>query len=384
MGIFNPPKKKAAAAAVQTAPKPLPPLWQQQSFLPAEAPLYEALRHTVPLIDAALQKIVRLAVDFTVRCEDPSLQPLLDDWAETVPVGAAGQGLVTFASAYLDSLLCYGSAVGEMVLSPDRRHLAGLYLPPLSHLTLQQGASPMEAVICTGEGDHLQPLPCPELVVFTALNPAPGSIYGRSLLQGLPGIARILLQIYESIGNNFERMGNLRYAVTYRPTPGDRTDAAAVAQQISSEWRSAMSAAACGEIRDFVAVGDVDIKVIGADNQFISTEVPVRQLLEQIVAKLGLPPFLLGLNWSSTERMSSQQSDLLTSELESYRRLLTPVLCRICGLWLRLQGASPAVTVEWNSISLQDETELAEARLTRARAAEIEQTLGESPEEVNL
>ena len=84
-----------------------------------------------------------------------------------------------------------------------------------------------------------------------------------------------------------------------------------------------MQAAAEGEIRDFVAVGDVDIRVIGADNQFIATEVPVRQLLEQIVAKLGLPPFLLGLSWSSTERMSSQQSDLLTGELESYRRLLT-------------------------------------------------------------
>ena len=50
-----------------------------------------------------------------------------------------------------------------------------------------------------------------------------------------------------------------------------------------------------GAIKDFVAVGDVDIKVIGADNQMIGTEVPVRQMLEQIVAKLGMPPFLLGL-----------------------------------------------------------------------------------------
>ena len=65
-----------------------------------------------------------------------------------------------------------------------------------------------------------------------------------------------------------------------------------------------MNAMRCGEVRDFVAVGDVDIKVIGADNQIIDTEIPVRQLLEQIVAKLSVPPFLLGLTWSSTERMS--------------------------------------------------------------------------------
>ena len=37
----------------------------------------------------------------------------------------------------------------------------------------------------------------------------------------------------------------------------------------------------------------------------------MRQILEQLVAKTGLPPFLLGLNWSTTERMSTQQADIL-------------------------------------------------------------------------
>ncbi len=67
---------------------------------------------------------------------------------------------------------------------------------------------------------------------------------------------------------------------------------------------------------------------------------PVRQMLEQIVAKLGLPPFLLGLSWSSTERMSSQQADVLTSELEAYRRVLTPVVLKVCRTWLMLEGLS--------------------------------------------
>ena len=340
-----------------------------------EAPLYRTLRQSIPIIDAALQKIVRLTVDFTLTAAEPEAQPLLSRFAVEVPVGASGRGLAAFAGQYLDSLLCYGSAVGEVVLDHDREKLLGLYLPPLSHLSFQQGSSPLEAVICAGEGRDRRPLPCPELILFTALHPAPGEITGQSLLSGLPAISRVLLQIYSAIGKNFERMGNLRYAVTYRPTPGDGTDAAAVANEISREWSTAMQAAAEGEIRDFVAVGDVDIRVIGADNQFIATEVPVRQLLEQIVAKLGLPPFLLGLSWSSTERMSSQQSDLLTGELESYRRLLTPVLAKIAGLYLRSQGFAPEVAVEWAPISLQDETEEATARLTRAKAEELERKL---------
>ena len=130
-----------------------------------------------------------------------------------------------------------------------------------------------------------------------------------------------------------------------------------------------------GSISDFVTVGDVSIRAIGADNQVMDSDIPVRQLLEQIVAKLGLPPFLLGLSWSSTERMSSQQADILTSELEAYRRLLNPMLAQICSVWLRLKGWDTEFRVEWEDITMQDETESANARLLNARAAEIEARL---------
>jgi hypothetical protein len=125
-------------------------------------------------------------------------------------------------------------------------------------------------------------------------------------------------------------------------------------------------------VSDFVAVGDVSIRVIGADNQILDSEIPVRQLLEQIVAKLGVPPFLLGLSWSSTERMSSQQADILTSELESYRRLLEPVIEKICRMWLLLNGYSERMEIIWEDISLQDTVDLAGARLKNAQAAKLE------------
>ena len=144
------------------------------------------------------------------------------------------------------------------------------------------------------------------------------------------------------------------------------------AQQIAREWADGMNSAKYGQVKDFVAVGDVDIKVIGAENQLFDTNVPVRQILEQLIAKLSIPPFLLGLSWSSTERMSSQQADILTSELEYYRRLLTPVICDVSNAYLASIGAEAACTVEWDNINLQDETALAEARLKNAQAREIE------------
>ncbi|MCC8016597.1 MAG: hypothetical protein LIO43_04350 [Clostridiales bacterium] len=124
-------------------------------------------------------------------------------------------------------------------------------------------------------------------------------------------------------------------------------------------------------VKDFVAVGDVSVKVIGADNNVLSSEIPVRQLLEQIVAKTGLPPYMLGLSWSTTERMSTQQADMLTTELEAYRRMLNPVLFKIGRKYLDINGISLPVKVSWGDITLQDETEHARARLYDAQADKI-------------
>ncbi len=341
----------------------------------SEAKLYEALREAVPIVDAAIQKILRLMGHFLYCSDDPATQEALREFARQVKVGATGQGLNTFILTYLDSLLTYGNAVGEMVLAPGGQHIAALYNPGLAHIEIMPGATPLEArIMVRSEGFALSPVPYPELILFSALSPGPGSVTGNSILKGLPSVCEVLLKIYNSIGQNFDRVANVRFAVTCKPgTNADRAYAKDIAREIASEWSQAMTSCQNGQVRDFVAVGDVDIKVIGADNQTLDTEIPVRQMLEEIVAKLGLPPFLLGLSWSTTERMSRQQADILTSELESYRAIIGPVLLKIAGLFLRLGGHRGRVWVEWDNISLLDETELANARLTNARAAALEQ-----------
>jgi hypothetical protein len=80
---------------------------------------------------------------------------------------------------------------------------------------------------------------------------------------------------------------------------------------------------------------------------------------------------MLGLSWSSTERMSAQQADLLTSEITAIRRSLEPVLLRVAELWLRLHGFDDGVELEWEDINLQDMVEQARAGLYAAQAEQI-------------
>lgn len=375
-------RKESELPAVKTAPRGQ--LCRQE--YPAELysyELFEKVRRTVPLIDAAISKLVRLIGTFRVECADASEQTALDRFLREIPVGLTGQSIYSFIDSYFDSLLVYGNAVGEIVLDRTGSRVEGLWNGKVTDVGVRAGATPMERqyVLRTQNGEMV--LPHPERILFSALKAPGGKVYGVSLLQGLPVFAEILMRIYECVGQNFDRAGNIRYAVTYRPSPdsADMAYAGERAKVIAKEWADGMQAAKNGEIRDFVSVGDVDIKVIGAEGTMPSTEIPVRQLLEQLLAKLSIPPFLLGLSWSSTERMSSQQADILTSELEYYRRLLEPVICRIAQMYLRLNGSCAPVRIVWDNINLQDEVELAQARLHNARALEIETRLGVSDPE---
>lgn len=69
--------------------------------------------------------------------------------------------------------------------------------------------------------------------------------------------------------------------------------------------------------------------------------------------------------------MSAQQADALTSELEAYRRILTPVIAKICTAYLCGVGYPCGVKVVWDDITLQDEVEQSRAELYRAQAEKI-------------
>lgn len=356
--------EQAAAVSVQTKPAGFAGL----PLGAGERELYQALRRSVPIIDAAIYKLRRLMGEFTVECPDSRTQERLRQFLESVQVNAAGAGVNEFLGIYLEELITYGNAVGEMVLSGGQ--VAALYNAGLQNLELvEDGAMGVKVSVLEPEGRR----ECryQNLLLLSALNPEAGSCWGVSLLRGLPFVSDILLKVYQTVGVNWERLGNVRFAVTCKPD-GMPNTAGQRAKQMAQEWKAAMSSR---EPRDFVAVGDVSIKAIGADNQILESEVPVRQMLEQIVAKLGLPPFLLGLSWSSTERMSSQQADVLTSELEAYRRILTPVAKKICRTWLALEGCSTECEITWNEITMQDEVDHANARYYTARARKLEREL---------
>ena len=333
-----------------------------------EERIYRQVREAVPVLDAAIGKLVRLSCGFDVQCGSAVATEGLRHFLTTVNCGRGQMGIESFLTAYLDSLLTYGRAVGEMVISGGA--LTAVCWGDVTQLEVRQGDSALDVVLCGPDGrGNVVPLPYQKLLLFTTYHPEPGHPYGVSMLRGLPFFADILMKIYNTVGVHWERAGNVRYSVVCKP--GEDMDPATAQErgnQIAGEWARAMEDGRNGMVRDFVAVGDVEIKVIGSDGQVLDSQVPVRQILEQMVAKTGLPPFLLGLNWNSTERMSAQQADILTSELWALRRTVQPVLEKICRTYLATRAMEPKVEILWDEISLQDITQTAQADLYKAQA----------------
>lgn len=384
MGLWKKNKtgEGAATGPVQMRAARRHPFSLIDGYVPLQAPeagLYRAIREAVPVVDAALWKLIRLAGGVEVVCRDKGVEARLRDFLRRVPAGWNQRGLQAFLDSYLDSLLTCGRAVGEMVLSRDGREVAAVLCGDVSQVEVKGGASPLELRLGVRRADgEVEELPRQELLLFTPYQPTPEHPYGVSLLHSMPFLSGVLLKIYETLGANWERAGNLRYAVVYKPGE-EGLDSGRVrerSQMLAQRWSQAMESTRTGAVRDFVAVGDVEIKVIGAECQIPDCQGPVRLILEQLIAQTGIPPFLLGLNWSSTERLSSQQADMMTSEITALRRTLTPVVERICDLWMDVHGYDRDYRVEWEAINLQDQVEEARAELYRRQGEKLARETG--------
>ena len=336
-----------------------------------EMALYRAIREGVPIVDTAIWKLVRLCGGVGVKCANPRAQRGLEEFFRTVDTGWGQRGMQAFLDRYLDDLFTCGHGLGEIVLDPEGREIAALLCADPEQVEVKLGDSPLDFKLCRAGLGKNRELPYQDLLLFTPFQPTGDAPCGVSLLRSMPFLAGILLRIFQATGQNWERAGNLRFAVVCRPGEGEEAFAQERCGLLAQEWSAAMQAGREGSVRDFVAVGDVDIKVIGADGPILDSQAPVRQILEQLVARTGIPPFMLGLSWSSTERMSTQQADMLTTEITAIRRCVEPALCRVAELWLRLHGFGERAEILWEDINLQDMVEEARAELYRAQAEKL-------------
>ena len=108
-----------------------------ESYVPlldGETALYREVREAVPVVDAAIGKIIRLSNGVKVYCEDRNAERELGQFLRGVPVGRGQHGIYAFLDCYLDSLITCGRAVGEIVPDAAGREIAAVLCAEVSQV----------------------------------------------------------------------------------------------------------------------------------------------------------------------------------------------------------------------------------------------------------
>jgi hypothetical protein len=171
MGIFKKPKE-APAKAVQIRSAERHPFGMFDSYVPlggGEIKLYRSIREALPVVDAAIMKVIRLTGGFTAVCADKRAERELNRFSRTVDTGRGQRGIDAFLSAYLDSMITCGRAVGEIV-TRGNADIAALLCGNVADVQIREGGTPLDFTLCGyDERGALRELPYQNLLLFTPI-----------------------------------------------------------------------------------------------------------------------------------------------------------------------------------------------------------------------
>lgn len=392
-------------------------------FVPHEVNpyFYEALRKAMPLLDGGIGKLVTL--DGLVRFvgNDQVLVDEITDAMTRLPVGDCETGIQAAYESHGGEIYEQGLGIGEMVMDPKGRKLTGVriadskgifarrndqgniewwYRPPAFELVSRgNGTDQIEVVLRNNPNvasvtpGYLNNLNYAQLdpahLFYGAFRPEAGSPYGISVMRSLEFVATNLLKIQNAVGNIWDRFGDPAFQVTYktknRSIKQPELDRRKV--QLGSDLAAVLDAKKKGNSADFVqAVGaddEVIIEVIGGKGEVLEIETSTTHLVEQMLAKLPLPGWMMGLSEAQAGRMADQQSEMVLMESKTRFERRLPALKAIVSTWLRGQGITwkPG---DWTIIqelpNLRDIMKQAQARFLNAQADMMSHTMSDNPQ----
>ena len=113
-----------------------------------EIRLYRAVREAVPVVDAAIYKLIRMVGGVTAACSDPAAERGLGEFLRTVPAGRGQYGVNAFLEGYLDALLTCGRAIGEIVPAAGNREIAAVLWGRVEDGVIVNAAGPSITAQC--------------------------------------------------------------------------------------------------------------------------------------------------------------------------------------------------------------------------------------------
>lgn len=375
---------------------------------------YEILREGIPIIDSAIRRLISLNGTIKIIGDNSAIVRELEDFCLNVPVNDKQKGIHAFLENASNEVFEQGFAVAEFIATPDMNDIAGLRVADSKQIVFRKNAAGgvdtwyrfpgnlpqrtysrpesivqqiltatySQAVWINGLWEEKL---TPENKLYFSINNENSDPYGVSIMRSMEFCAKILMTMQNSLLNVWERFGDPTFFVKYKTTKRDLggNDVESRRQKIQTDFNTAIRAKRRGESADFVtavnADADMTIEVIGHDNQILQLDVPARHVLEQIVSKTNLPAWMLGVYWSTTERMATLEVESALQDAKIRQLAMLPEFIRLFSTILKMRGRKwKTITTDmekpgdWGLIfetpNLRDLVSQAQARFLNAQA----------------
>ncbi|MFQ5736892.1 MAG: hypothetical protein ACE5GY_08535, partial [Thermodesulfobacteriota bacterium] len=367
--------------------------------------LYEAMRESIPVIDTAIHKLTTLDGIIRVDGRNKGLVHEIEDWMEGVQVNDMQTGFQAFVNNYTNETYEQGFSISEFVTAPGLSDISRLNVADSKDIRFRRASSGLEAWyrgrsnarrsrdateqvgdilygnLGTQNASSLSAKGWEKLnpnnILYYSIANENHNPYGTSVMRSMEFAAKILLTIENGLLNSWERFGDPSYQITYKCGKRDLGTGTLEARRkaLATDFNDMIAAKRKGQSADFVQAvdqnSDVEVKIVGADGQVLEVEMPARHVLEQIAAKTGLPPWMLGFHWSTTERLAKYEAEMMLQEAEIRGTNKMPGPKRLVSTMLKLRGRTwkrDDWWLEFERPNLHDLVSQAQARFLNAQA----------------
>lgn len=336
---------------------------------------YEFLRESIPVIDAAIWRLVALDGHIVVKGNNTALVEEIQEWLYNVPVNDVQRGLQAFHQALSNEAFEQGFGLGEFITDKKRGDIVSLRVADSKSIKFSREDQGGLRIYQKGAGDQSDRELKQENLLYFAVHAENQNPYGTPLFRSCEFVSKALVTMQNSVKNVWERFGDPSYSLIYKTSKKDGIDFEARKTALATELNTALRAKAAGKSADFVRAIDsnssIELKVIGIEGQELSLEIPARHMLEQIIAKSGLPPWMLGMHWSTTERLSNAEVEVLLADITTRQAAKMPLFFNLVRTLLLLRGRTWKAGdwwLEWGQVNLHDLVQQAQARFLNAQA----------------
>lgn len=364
----------------------LRPGWEKDSIaifgeiqaLTVKLKVFEAMREQLPFLDRAID--IRTLLDGWVTLDEDETDPrafeVLSNFDECVPLAHMAVGFQNYVGQMRDQADELGFSVGEMVPGADDGGVAYLQIARSTTIAFMRDPQtnlPRLAQRRFGGGtpkilegvDWLDYLTGPQ---------HKGHPQGYPLAFSLPEVADVMVRVGRALRNNWWRFGSPRFHFHYKGEQGtgeqtlkNRADA------LKKAAIDALQAEKAGNVVDLFTYGGsesaVNIEIWGMVKDALAAGDSWKIMAEQLVAKTGLPAWMLGLHWQATYQLTTRQADFLIAEVEQRRKTNGRLIRRTFDRVLALYGLPGArYRFAWDTVNLQDAVEWARAQNLEANA----------------